>query len=299
MIETLDQVSLHFNKDSLLLLNACIAFIMFGVALELKIAHFKQLFQTPKPILVGLGSQLILMPMVTFGLIYIIDPIPSVALGMILVASCPGGNVSNFYTSMSKGNVALSVSLTALVSSIAFFMTPFNFAFWAGMYKPTAELLEKVDMNIWNVITTVILILAVPLTLGMIFNNHFPELTKKITKPIKRLSIIIFAAFVVFALSANFEQFINHILEVIVLVFLHNIIALSTGFLSAKAFNLSEQDKRSITIETGIQNTGIALVIIFDFFDGLGGMAFIAAWWGIWHLISGAGISWYWSNQRY
>lgn len=271
---------------------------MFGVALELKIEHFRLLFKTPKPILVGLGSQLVLMPAITFIIVLLVQPHPSVAMGMILVAACPGGNVSNFYSSLSQGNIALSVSLTAIVSSIAFFMTPFNFAFWAGMYEPTASLLEKVNMDIWGVITTVILILAIPLLSGMIFNNHFPKITKKITKPIKRLSILIFAAFVVVALGSNFENFLNHISEVIMLVFFHNLMALVTGYFSSRAFKLSDRDRRSITIETGIQNSGLALVIIFDFFQGLGGMAFIAAWWGVWHLISGAGISYYWSRKE-
>ncbi len=298
MESTLDQVVLNFDKDSLLLLNICIAFIMFGVALELKIRDFALLFKTPKPILVGLLSQLLVLPFMTYLLVSIINPTPSIALGMFLVAACPGGNVSNFYSSLSRGNVALSVSLTAIVSTAAVLLTPFNFTLWAGSYGPTADLLEKFNLNVWNVVVTVVLILALPLFLGMVFNNRFPKITKKITKPIKKLSILIFAGFVVAALSANFTHFLNHIMEVVFLVLLHNLIALGSGYSSSSLFGLSDPDRRSITIETGIQNSGLALVIIFDYFQGLGGMAFIAAWWGVWHLISGAFISFHWQARN-
>lgn len=297
MQENLDHVVLTFNKESLLLLNACIAFIMFGVALGLKIEHFKYLLQKPKAIFIGLMSQLILLPLITFILIWMINPSPSIALGMMLVAACPGGNVSNFYTSLSNGNVALSVSLTAITSSVAFLSTPLNFTLWANLYPPTANLLKTVHLDVVDVIITVVFILVIPLVLGMWVNHRYPSTTSRIMKPIRRLSILIFAGFVVGALSANFDHFINYLFSFIFIVLIHNAIALTTGFSLSKIAGLGQQEIRSITIETGIQNSGLALVIIFEYFNGLGGMAIIAAWWGVWHLISGAFISWQWSNR--
>lgn len=297
MHENLDHVVLSFNQESLLLLNACIAFIMFGVALGLKIEHFKYLLEKPKAIFIGLISQLFLLPLITYILIVIVSPSPSIALGMMLVAACPGGNVSNFYTSLSNGNVALSVSLTAITSSLAFLATPLNFTFWANLYPPTAELLKVVQLNVVDVIITVVFILVVPLLLGMWVNHHYPKTTAKIMKPIRRLSILIFAGFVVGALSANFDHFINYLFNFLFIVLIHNALALSTGFSISRLTGLGQQEIRSITIETGIQNSGLALVIIFEYFNGLGGMAIIAAWWGVWHLISGAVISWQWSNR--
>lgn len=297
MQENLDHVVLTFNKESLLLLNACIAFIMFGVALGLKLEHFKYLLQKPKAIFIGLMSQLILLPLITFILIWMINPSPSIALGMMLVAACPGGNVSNFYTSLSNGNVALSVSLTAITSSVAFLSTPLNFTLWANLYPPTANLLKTVHLDVVDVIITVVFILVIPLILGMWVNHRYPSTTSRIMKPIRRLSILIFAGFVVGALSANFDHFINYLFSFIFIVLIHNAIALTTGFSLSKISGLGQQEIRSITIETGIQNSGLALVIIFEYFNGLGGMAIIAAWWGVWHLISGAFISWQWSNR--
>lgn len=297
MYENLDHVVLSFNKESLLLLNACIALIMFGVALDLKIDHFKYLLKTPKTIFIGLASQLFLLPLLTFLLVILLEPSPSMALGMMLVAACPGGNVSNFYTSLSNGNVALSVSLTAITSSLSFLATPINFTFWANRYKPTAAILQAVELNIADVIVTVVFILVIPLILGMYVNHKFPKTTVKIAKPIKRLSIIIFAGFVVGALATNYDHFVDYIFNFLFLVLIHNALALSTGFSLAKFFKLGQPETRSITIETGIQNSGLALVIIFEYFNGLGGMAIIAAWWGVWHLISGAILSWQWSSR--
>ncbi|MCV9388632.1 bile acid:sodium symporter family protein [Reichenbachiella ulvae] len=298
MKESLDHVVLHFSKDSLLLLNISLAIIMFGVALELKFQSFKLLFKTPKPILIGLASQLLLLPFFTYLLVLLVKPSPSMALGMMLVASCPGGNVSNFYSSLSKANVALSVSLTAITSLFSFIITPLNFAFWASMYGPTSEIMEKVRLDIWEVIITMLTILVIPLIAGMSFRKRFPMTTGKIYKPIKKLSIVLFGCFVVFALKANFQQFLDYIFNILFIVLLHNLIALSSGFFTSKYSGLPDRDRRSITIETGIQNSGLALVIIFEYFNGLGGMALIAAWWGVWHLLSGAVISWYWSGRE-
>lgn len=297
MKESLDHVLLNFSKESLLFLNVSLAIIMFGVALELKPSSFKMLYKTPKPILAGLLSQLVLLPLFTFLLIIFFEPSPSMALGMLLVSSCPGGNVSNFYSSLSNGNVALSVSLTAITSSVSFLLTPFSFTFWASLYEPTSQILEKVRLDVWDVIVTVVIILIIPLIAGMSFRKKYPLTTRKIVTPIKRLSILIFAGFVAAALYANFEYFVQYVFHILFIVFLHNLIALALGYSSATVFRLSDPNRRTLTIETGIQNSGLALVIIFEYFNGLGGMAMIAAWWGVWHLVSGGLISWFWSRK--
>ncbi|MFT7160282.1 MAG: BASS family bile acid:Na+ symporter [Bacteroidia bacterium] len=298
MNEYLDHVVLNFNKDSLVLLNVCLAFIMFGVALELKIKNFKQVFRTPIPVITGLISQFILLPAVTFLLVVLIKPSAGIALGMFLVAACPGGNVSNFFSMMSKGNVALSVSITAISTLLSVVMTPFNLAFWSSMYAPTHEILEAVNLNVLSIVSTIFLVLIIPLFGGMIVREKKPTWALKISGPIRKVSLLIFGAFVVIALAANFQQFINYISVIIFLVAIHNALAFGTGYLSSFIARLPEEDRRSITIETGIQNSGLGLVLIFDFFQGLGGMAIITAWWGIWHLLSGLAVSWFWSKKK-
>lgn len=292
---SVDNLRLNFNQDSLWILNIILALIMFGVALELKVEDFKRLLQTPKIAAVGILSQFVALPMLTFLLVWIIEPQPSVALGMIMVAACPGGNISNFMTHMAKGNTALSVSLTAFGTVLAIFMTPLNLQLWGSLYPPTATLLREVSLNAWDMLETIILLAGIPLVLGMIAANFWPKFAAVVSRWLKPVSIIVFIAFVLIALSNNLDNFMNHIGIVIGIVFLHNLIALSAGFFLARWSGLNFGDQKTIAIETGIQNSGLGLFLIFSFFDGLGGMAIIAAWWGIWHVISGLTLATYWS----
>jgi BASS family bile acid:Na+ symporter len=293
----IDEIHLNFNENNLWALNLCLALIMFGVALDLKIEDFRRIAQSPKASFVGLTSQFILLPFVTYLLVVVIQPQPSIALGMMLVAACPGGNVSNFLTHLSKGNTALSVTLTAIGTVLAIVMTPFNFALWASLYEPTSNLLKEVQLNAVDLFESILLLAGLPLCVGMIFRHYAPGIAEKVSKGIKPLSILIFVAFIILAFSNNVEHFLSHIHMVVVIVFIHNAAALATGYFSARSFRLSLADQKSITIETGIQNSGLGLFLIFSFFNGLGGMAFVAAWWGIWHIISGLAIATYWSGK--
>lgn len=290
----LDSVRLNFSQNDLLLLNLALALIMYGVALDLKWEDFRYLIKNPRGFFLGIFSQFLLLPFLTWVLISLIQPPPSVALGMFLVAACPGGNVSNFLTSLSKGNTALSVSLTAFSSVMSIFSTPLNFALWAGFYEPTSLLLREISLDITDVFFTVAIILGVPLILGILTRQKFPRFAEKASKILKPLSILIFAAFVVLAFAGNFDIFIQYIGMIFFWVLIHNFIALSAGFLTGKVGRLPLSDVKTLTIETGIQNSGLGLVLIFTYFEGLGGMAIITALWGIWHLISGMTIASFW-----
>ncbi len=296
MQETIDQVRLNFSPEALLGLNIILGFIMFGVALELKPENFREIIKNPKSTLVGLTSQFIILPIVTFILIWIIKPMPSIALGMILVASCPGGNISNFMSSMAKGNTALSVGLTAISTSLAIIMTPVNFTLWGNLYAGTRPLMKTINLDPIDMFVSIILIVGIPVVLGILFSKKFPKITAKIVGPIKKLSILIFVGFVVIAFTNNYDHFLEYIHMVILLVFLHNAFALTAGYTMGSVFKLPRMDRKSLAIETGIQNSGLGLILVFNFFDGLGGMAYVAAWWGIWHIISGLCIAWFWSR---
>ncbi|MGY6742465.1 MAG: bile acid:sodium symporter family protein [Cecembia sp.] len=291
MQEALDSSTLNFNQDALLLLNISLAIIMFGVALDLKVKDFRYVAKNPQSFLAGLFSQFFLLPALTLLLVSLIQPPPSVALGMFLVAACPGGNISNFMTHLAKGNTALSVSLTAFSTAFSVVLTPLNFAFWSKLYGPSAQMLKEISLSYFEVFQTVALILGIPLVIGMYINSHYPKWSMRATKILKPLSMLIFAGFVVIAFIGNYDLFLKFIALIFLWVLAHNFIALSGGFITAKTFKLPLEDTKTLTIETGIQNSGLALVLIFTYFDGLGGMAIIAAWWGIWHIISGMTIA--------
>lgn len=297
-MSNLDAIRLNFNPESLQTLNWILAFIMFGVALELRWVDFVRLKDNPKASVVGIASQFLLLPFLTFILVLLLRPHPSLALGMMLVAACPGGNISNFLTHFAKGNTALSISLTAVGTALAVFTTPINLSVWANLYSPTSGLLKQVSLDSWNMITTILVLAGVPLMLGMLVNHYFPQVAQKLSKGVKPVSMLIFVIFVVIAFSNNYHLFSQHIDKVAFIVLIHNAVALAAGFFAARWAGLPVAEQRTISIETGIQNSGLGLILIFRFFDGMGGMALVAAWWGIWHIVSGLAIAMFWARWK-
>ncbi len=293
----LDSIRIHFDNSSLWVLNVALAIVMFGVSLGISVEDFKRLLKEPKLVLIGILSQFILLPFFTFLLIMVVKPQPSIALGMMMVAACPGGNISNFMTHLAKGNTALSVSLTAFATFLAMFMTPFNFEFYGNLYEPTSEILNNVQVAPFELVKLVLLILGMPLVLGMWLRNNNLSLADKLSRLLRPFSIILFIVIVIIAFANNLDVFKKYVHHVLVLGIFHNTLAILLGFLVAKLFGLSFKNQKTLAIETGIQNSGLGLLLIFTFFNGLGGMAIMAAFWGIWHIISGLLISLYWSKK--
>lgn len=293
----IDAIKINFDTQGLWVLNIAIAIIMFGVALGISINDFKRLLKSPKIVFVGVVSQFILLPAVTFLAILILQPYPSFALGMMLIAACPGGNVSNFFSKMAGGNAALSVSLTAFATLICIVMTPFNLQFWGSLYGPTNEILKTVELNSVDILKLVSLILGIPLFFGMLIKHYHSLMAEKIEKVLKPLSMLVFIALIFIAFSQNLDVFFNHIHHVAMLVIFHNIFAYILGYFTAKSFGLNQRDTKTIAMETGIQNGGLGLLLIFGFFDGLGGMALLAAFWGIWDVFSGLILATYWGRK--
>jgi BASS family bile acid:Na+ symporter len=293
----LDQLTLHFNQSSLLALNLLIGLMIYGTALDIHVADFTRIARAPRGPLIGLAAQFLLLPAVTFGLISLLPLPPSVALGMILVAACPGGNLSNVITHLARGNVALSVSMTAVSSLAAILLTPLNLAFWGGLDPATAEVLRAVHLDPLELLRTILLILALPVALGMTTAHLRPRLARRLLLPFKRISVALFLTFVALALLANWRNFMQAIGMVALVVALHNACALALGYFAARAGRLEEADARAVSIEVGIQNSALALALIFTFFDGLGGMAVIAGWWGVWHIIAGMSLAAFWSQR--
>jgi len=290
----LESVQLNFLPSDLLGLHLALGVIMYGVALEVRWEDFSYLRKNPRGFLLGVFSQCMLLPFLTWVFVSILQPPPSIALGLFLVAACPGGNVSNFLTHFAKGNTALSISLTAFSSVAAVILTPFNFTFWASTYAPTSILLKEICLEPYEIFFSVGILLGVPLVLGILTSSQLPRLSQKLIKVIKPMSLVFFAGFILMAFANNFSLFIDFIGTIFLWVFLHNGLALTAGFATGIIGKLPYTDIKTLSIETGIQNSGLGLVLIFSFFDGIGGMAIIAAWWGIWHLISGIILASYW-----
>jgi len=296
-VADIDLVHLNFNPQTLFLLNCVLGFVMFGVSLELKAEDFREALKKPRALVIGVVAHHLVFPAATFLLVLLLQPRPSVALGMILVASCPAGNISNFLTHFARGNTALSVSISTISTFVAMFATPANIAFWGGLYQPAQSILRQVAVNPLEMVLDVFLLLGLPLALGLLLSRHWPNLAKLARKPMKYFSLLFFLVFVLAALATNWQYFISYVGMVVGVVAVQNALALATGYGFALLVRLPERDRRAVSIECGIQNSGLGLILIFNFFGGLGGMAVVAAWWGIWHIIAGLSLATFWSRR--
>ena len=287
-----------------MIVNIILAFVMFGVALGIKTQTFKDVFRNPKSVIVGLLMQWIGLPAVTFIVCLILNPVitPMVALGMILVACCPGGNISNFISSLSKGNIELSVYMTAVSTAFAPIITPLNFFVWGNLYSQIVSIRAQIPtlhIPFMPMLEQILLLLGVPIVLGLVFAKYFPNATKKITKPAQIISILLFIGMVIVSFSQNFQIIVDNIIYIFFIVLLHNACALGTGYLGGTLAKLPQRDRRSLTVEVGIQNSGLGLILLFNpaifppevWHSHYGGMLLITAWWGIWHIVSGLTVA--------
>ena len=308
-LSVLDQVTINFSAAGTHLVNSILALIMFGVALDIRLNVFKEVLLKPKALITGLTSQLILMPSLTFLLIILFHKwlTPTISMGMILVSACPGGNISNFMTNLAKGKTELSVTMTAFNTALAIFTTPLIFKIYGGLYvdymaKASGNLLQPIIIPLGQMFYTIFILLGIPLTLGLLCTHFFPKFSQKISPTFRKVSMGLFLLIVIMAFSNNFDLFLKHIQWIFIIVLVHNGLALLTGFSFASLFRVDRKERRAITIETGIQNSGLGLALLFNpkIFPpemAIGGMLFITAWWGIWHIVSGLGLSYSWSKK--
>ena len=300
-ISQIDSINVTLNAGGMNTINIVLAFVMYGVALGIKPRMFVDVFKNPKSVILGMCCQLILLPLFTFLLALAFGHWISwtMALGMILVASCPGGNISNFMSSLSKANIELSVSLTAISTALAILMTPFNFWLYGNLYLHVTGISGEVPqlaIPLWDVFKTIFILLGIPLTLGILTSQFLPRVAEKLKKPLQWFSILFFLAMVVLSFMGNIDAFLHCVKYIFLVVLIHNLVALGIGFSMGSAFRVPGRDRRTLTIETGIQNSGLGLVLLlgttlFANFPAHGGTLVITAWWGIWHIISGLTIS--------
>ncbi len=308
VIRNLDALNVTMNGGSTLL-NIVLAFVMFGVALGIKPATFVDIVKNPKSIITGIVCQLVLLPALTLLLTMVFGHwiSPMIALGMILVSSCPGGNISNFITSLSRGNSELSVSLTAFNTAACVITTPLNFAFWGKMYLNFAGnhgigTLPELQIPLGEIFQSIFIIMGIPLVLGILCGQYLPKVANVLKKPLQYLSIAVFIAMVVIIFTGNLDVFMACIKYIFLIVLLHNLLALGIGFGTSTLLKLPYKDRRTLTIETGIQNSGLGLILLLNpniFPDtgawaNNGGMLVITAWWGVWHIISGLTLAFTW-----
>ena len=297
IFNTIDGIQVTLNAGGMNTINIILAFVMYGVALGIKPQIFVEVFRKPKSVLLGILCQLFLLPAFTCLLAILLTGwiSPMMGLGMILVAACPGGNISNFMSSLAKANIELSVSLTAISTALAVILTPFNFWYWGTIYLHSAAVSAEIPtlvIPLWDVFKTIFILLGIPLALGVLTSRYLPKVAAILKKPLQWLSICIFVAMVMLSFGSNLDAFLKCIQYIFLVVLVHNLLALGIGFGVGTIGKVPYKDRRTLTIETGIQNSGLGLALmlgtsLFAGFPPHGGMLVITAWWGIWHIVSG------------
>ncbi|MEZ5184163.1 MAG: bile acid:sodium symporter family protein [Candidatus Nanopelagicales bacterium] len=292
-----DEIKISFNENSMVILRVVIACIMFGIALGTTVDDFRQAIRRPLAISIAIAAQFILLPFITFCLTLILGVRGSVALGMILVACCPPGNVSNIVTHLSGGDVALSVSMTAVGNLLAIFLMPLNFALWGGLHPTGSEIIRAIDLSAWDMLSEVLLVIGVPFAVGITVAHFYPKFAARGSKIVGPIAFAALGGLILISLLGNWALFLDWIGVVAIAVAIHDGLALGLGYSIARTFKLAVPQRKAMTFEVGVRNAGLGLLIVFSNFDGLGGMALVAAWWGIWDIIAALTVARIWRRH--
>lgn len=289
-------IQLNFNQNAVFAVNFILACLIFGVALSIKLQDFRRLLALPRAPLAGAVAQFGIMPALTFAATYLLQTPPGITLGLLVVAACPGGNLSNIMTHLARGNVALSVGMTTISTALALIFTPLNIAFWGSLRPDTLALMAQVSLSPWRLFEVIGLVLLLPLALGMLTAARFPGFAERLHKPVRVFAFGFFLVAVLGAFAANWQQFLMFAGMVFGIVALQNVVAYLGGYLTARSMRLTEPDARAVAIETGIQNAGLAIIVIFTFFEGRGDMLLVGAGIGAFQIASGTALAFLWSR---
>jgi BASS family bile acid:Na+ symporter len=287
LTQDINDFQLELGQGSEIGMAISLALMMFSVALGLRAEHFSFIRTAPRVFVAGLVGQLLFLPLLTLFLCFVMQPIPSVALGMILIACCPGGNVSNMLVLLARGNTALSVSLTASSSFAAAFVTPIAIVFWSSMYPPTNELLTTIEFDVLSFLIQTSVILVLPLALGMLCAHYFERFAEMIRRPLVGVSSVLLLLIIVVASFKYWNVFVGLGMSLVAIVALHNALAFLVGNSVARLVKADVASRRALTFEVGIQNSGLGIVILLTQLGGLGGAAAVAGLWGSWHIVAG------------
>ncbi len=293
----MSDIAIEFSSTDLWLVNIAVGLMMFGVAMGMTVEDFRRVRTIPRAPVAGLVAQFILLPAMTSLVVWAFDIPPQLGIGMILVACCPGGTYSNVATWLARGSVAVSVTMTAISSVAAMVLTPLNFAFWGGVNPVTSGIIADIVVSPVQILAVIAVVLAIPIAAGMLVRARAPGFAARAERPARVATVVIFLVIVALAFSKNLALFLDTWDTLVPVVVLHNAAALALGFGIATALRLAEPDRRAVTLEVGIQNSGLGLALAFTFMPQLGDAILVTAMWGVWHLVAGIVLALLWSRR--
>ncbi len=279
------------------ILMAVLMAMVYTVSLELRPADFRYVARHPLAVGIGLVAQFVLLPGATWLLTMALDLPPATEAAMMLVASCPGGALSNVVTAFGRGNLALSLSISAVSSLLALVLTPLSFTLMITANPDTAAWARSIAVDPFDLMLSLVLLLAVPMSAAMLTSRYAPQVVARIRKPLARISGVALGAFIALAVAAQWSLFVVELGRTLPIVILHNGSGLLLGWLAALAAKLAVADRRAVVIEAGMQNSGLALGIIAAQFGSDLSMVAVAGLWGVWHIVSGGTLACIWRRQ--
>ncbi|MGK0325854.1 MAG: BASS family bile acid:Na+ symporter, partial [Polaribacter sp.] len=236
-----------------------LAIIMLGMGMTLIVSDFTRILKKPKDILIGLTNQLIFLPIIGFSLAIAFNLSPVMAVGLMILATCPGGPTSNLITQVCRGNIALSVTLTAITSILSVLTIPFILSYALEYFGTDTNVTIK--LPILDTILQIMVITIIPISIGMLIRRFKIKFAQRLEKSMRIASTVIFALVFLAVLAANFNIIGKAMREVGLVTLLLNIITMGFGYLTARLFKLNLKSAISITVESGIQNGTLAFVI--------------------------------------
>ena len=269
-------------------INYLLGVVMFGMGLTLNLQDFKIVFSRPKDVIIGCLAQFTIMPLLAWILARLFSLDEALALGVVLVGCCPGGTASNVITYLAKGDLALSVGMTGVSTLFAPFLTPLLTWALAG---------KSVNVDVVGMLLSILWVVILPIVVGLIVKGLWPNFTKKATDYLPAFSSIAIAMIVAIIISANANKLLAGGSIIVLVVILHNLCGLSLGYLIGRLLGLSEAKKKAISIEVGMQNSGLASSLATIHFAAYPLATIPGAIFSVWHNLSGAAVAYLYSNR--
>ena len=253
--------------------------VMFGMGLTLDVKDFRVVFTRPKDIIVGCLAQFLIMPSLAWALAWAFRLPPELAVGVVLVGCCPGGTSSNVITYLAGGDLALSVGMTGVSTLLAPLLTPLLTLLLAG---------QTVDVDAWAMMLSIVNVVILPIALGLVVKRFLPKATQRVAAWLPAFSTLAITAIVAAVVSANAGKLLTCGALVIVVVVLHNVLGFALGWLLGRCLRLSQPKRTAISVEVGMQNSGLACGLAAQHFASMALTPVPGAIFSVWHNIAGA-----------
>lgn len=293
----IDRLQVELSDAFQLGVKVIVAVFLFGIALDTRLEDFRDVVRRPFVIGAGLVAQFAVMPALTVLLTLALDVRGSVAIGMILVVCCPAGNFSNILTYRARGDVALSISMTTASNALAVLVTPVAVAAWCSLNPAADELLRDVSIDTGGMVAEVALLIGLPFAAGLAVAWRWPAVSVGARKVVEPAALVLLLLIIITGTAGQAGRYLEYVGIVALAITLQNALSLAVGYATGRGLRLPPPGVRTMTFELGVRNTGLALVLALGFFADLGGVAFVAALWGLWDVTTGLVLATWWKRR--